>query len=150
MFEMNGVDELLRRILPELGAVRKASPVEAVRMAWPAVVGAALSRLAAPGRFDPLTGLLEVRVEAPWREALYRMRHLLIERVRAVNGEIRGVRLVTVSVGTLRDTAAATPAPPKVHGPPPAPDARTLGIGDPALRAALDALCRAWDGARDH
>jgi hypothetical protein len=144
---MNGVDELLRKIMPELGAVRKAAPVEAVRMAWPTIVGAALARIAAPGRVDPATGLLEVQVEAPWREALYRMRHLLIDRVRTVSADIRGVRLVTVPVGTLRPppTAALAPRP----APSLPPDARTVGIGDAALRAALDGLCRAWDDGRE-
>lgn len=147
MCGMNGVDELLRQILPELEAVRKAPPVEAVRMAWPTVVGAALARIAAPGRVDPVTGLLEVQVEAAWREALYRMRHLLIDRVRAVSGDIRGVRLVTVPVGTLRPQRPAAPAqaPPA----PVAPDGRTEGVADPGLRAALDALCRAWDRGRE-
>jgi hypothetical protein len=147
MCSMNGVDELLRRIMPELGAVRKAPPLEAIRMAWPTVVGADLARIAAPGRVDPVTGLLEVQVEAPWREALYRMRHLLIDRVRSVGPEIRGVRLVTVPVGTLRPPAPATPA--ARAAPEMAPDARSAGVEDESLRAALDGLCRAWDDGRD-
>ena len=144
---MDAADDILRRILPELSASMTETVSARVAIAWPALVGPALAGLTAPGRFDTATGLLEVEVEGPWRDALFRTRHLLIGRLRALHPSVRGVHLTTVPSGHLRPAAAArvtAPAP----GPPPPPDPRSAGVADDDLRAALDGLCHAWDAER--
>ncbi len=143
---VNAADAILRQMLPTLSASMTETVSARVAIAWPALVGPALSSLTAPGGFDPATGLLEVEVEAPWREALFRTRHLLIERLRALHPAVRGVHLSTVPSGRLRP-AAVRPPPPAATAPLP-PDPRSAGVADASLRAALDGLCHAWDAAR--
>ena len=144
---MNSADEILRQILPDLSARAAGSVSGRVAIAWPALVGTALAGLTAPGSFDAPTGLIEVQVEAPWRDALFRTRRLLVERLRNLDPAIRGVRLVTVPSGRLRPPASPHRSPPPTERPMP-PDPRSAGVADAALRAALDGLCRAWDTSR--
>lgn len=154
MRPVRAAEDILMGLLAELGAGLEAragrslgDPAERLRrlrLAWPALTGAALAPLTAPVGFEPRGGLLSVAVEAPWREALFRTRHILIDRLNRFDSAIRGVVLETVPSGALRGPSPP-PAPPARPEPPPPPDPRSEGVSDPALRASLDALCAAWD-----
>lgn len=139
---------LLERALPALSRDSGAPTLARLRLAWPAVVGSTLAGLTDPIGFDARTSLVDVAVEAPWREALFQLRHVAIDRMRAVAPVVRGWRLVTVPTGTLPRAPlrsadiSATPSPA-------APEPGSEGVGDPALRGALDGLLAAWRDNRD-
>ena len=137
---------LLEELLPEFASALTASRSQRIAVAWPVLVGSALAHLTGPGALDPVTGLLEVQVEAPWREALFQERGRLLARMRAVEPRVAGVRLVTVPTGTL--SALVPKAPPRRESPPPPPDPRTSDIADVDLRRALDALTASWQAGR--
>lgn len=144
-----------------------ADAENAVRLAWPSLVGRDLARVSAPLRIDPATRLLEVGVEPRWREALFAARALLTTRVQAIAPRLAGVRLSTIAEGSARERVGATVPPPSnaiADGPGtgpsaasidaahdrarPSPDPRTACITDARLRESLDALVRAVEQSR--
>jgi hypothetical protein len=157
------LDTVLATLAREAGAqcgpaARAEGIVNALNLAWPAIVGRDLAKVSRPDGFDPGSGLVDVAVEPRWREALFTVRHEITSRVRRQFPRVAGVRLVTVDEGTVRtasgfsmDGRRASTAEPaagdRVRESAPESDAladaRTAGVRDPALRQALHALIRA-------
>jgi hypothetical protein len=146
------LDDVLEKLAHGTGSGSDASAKaaeSALRLGWSRIVGRELARVTTPLRFDATSRLLEVAVEARWREALFASRGVITERARHIVAALAGVRLVTVPEGHVPRPVPASPlgsAPEALAEP--ARDPRTAGLHDPDLRRSVDALIAAVERVR--
>lgn len=129
--------DVISRLVEPL-AEQPTDPLRRIALAWGEICGAPLARHIEP--LELIAGVLHVGARgAQWRDAVFHRRGVLLERVRRYAPQVERIWLHTL----------ADPAP--TASPAPAPAAltpRTEGIGDPALRQAMERLLAARDRAR--
>jgi hypothetical protein len=116
---------------------------------WPAVVGAHIAALSAPERlsFPPgerRGGVLRVRVAGPLAVELQHLEPLILERINSHFGYQAVARLKIVQGPVAQPRRPALPQPRPLTGGEETQLAACLaGVGDEALRQALESLGRA-------
>ncbi len=123
---------------------------------WPAIVGPRLAADSAPERIDfprgqRTDGTLRLRVAGgSLATELQHLEPVLVERVNGYFG-YRAVARVRLVQGPVTERAEAPPRRPEPETDHPDPDlaARLAEVGDPELRAALEALGRSLAARRD-
>jgi len=117
-------------------ASSRRSPLERLRLAWPAVCGPLVARHAEV--VDLRNGLLHIEVRGRhWREAIYQERADLARRLRPYHRGLIRLHLVSAPVDSS-PTEAPSPRPPPAADLP--DDPRTAEIRDPKMRRAIDRL----------
>ena len=124
------VDDAARSILNGLARNQK-QPLEKLRLALFQICGPALARNAQFIEIKDNFAVLAVRVD--WRDAVFKERIALSQRVRALCPFLRGVRIVDLP-------ARPAPIEQPVVKPEPRDHAETEGIAHEGLRKSLNAL----------